>query len=176
MALFSFHLIAEFLFTYNSESFFIYRDLFLKKFNIFFMVSPHDNLQTLNTRIDLYENLRQSLSSICLFLRFPQGHLHLKCRISGDISEIRHFAVNFLGDSFMDNHLLFLHDICVPPTNNKAERLLRAYKRKQKHAMSFRSVESIAVLCSGMIALCLLRRNNESTLFKCAPELSELFS
>ena len=94
MALFSFQFIAEFLFAYNSESFFIYRELLLKKFNILFMVSPHDNLQTLNTRIDLYENLRQSLSSICLSLRFLQGHLHLKCQISWDISEIRHLEAS----------------------------------------------------------------------------------
>ncbi len=74
---------------------------------------------------------------------------------------------------YMDNHLLFLHDIRVPSTNNRAERLLRAYKRKQKQAMSFRSFESIEALCSGMSVLCLLRRDEESNLFK---RVSELFS
>ena len=34
-------------------------------------------------------------------------------------------------DEYMENHLLFLHDMKVPATNNEAERLLRKYKRKQ---------------------------------------------
>ena len=34
----------------------------------------------------------------------------------------------------MQNHLLFLHDLRVPATNNEAERLLRNYKRKQAQA------------------------------------------
>ena len=34
-------------------------------------------------------------------------------------------------EKYMHNHLLFLHDIRVPATNNEAERLLRNYKRKQ---------------------------------------------
>lgn len=59
----------------------------------------------------------------------------------------------------MEDHLLFLYNMRVPSTNNKAEQLLRAYKRKQKQVMSFRSFESIEALCSGMIVLCLLRRD-----------------
>ena len=35
---------------------------------------------------------------------------------------------------YMQNHLLFLHDLRVPATNNEAERLLRNYKRKQAQA------------------------------------------
>lgn len=72
---------------------------------------------------------------------------------------------------YMDNHLMFLHDMRVPATNNRAERLLRRYKRKQKQAMSFRSFESIEHLCSGMSVLCLLRQNDESNLFKKVAEL-----
>lgn len=34
-------------------------------------------------------------------------------------------------EKYMQNHLLFLHDLRVPATNNEAERLLRNYKRKQ---------------------------------------------
>ena len=34
----------------------------------------------------------------------------------------------------MRNHLLFLHDLRIPATNNEAERLLRNYKRKQAQA------------------------------------------
>ncbi len=74
---------------------------------------------------------------------------------------------------YMDNHLLFLHDARVPVTNNRAERLLRGYKRKQKQAMSFRSFESIEALCSGMSVLCLLRQNEGSNLFE---QVAELFS
>ena len=49
---------------------------------------------------------------------------------------------------FAENHLLFLHNILVPTTNNLAERLLRCFKRKQKQAMSFRSDKNIEYLCS----------------------------
>lgn len=37
-------------------------------------------------------------------------------------------------EKYMQNHLLFLHDLRVPTTNNEAERLLRNYKRKQAQA------------------------------------------
>ena len=37
-------------------------------------------------------------------------------------------------DKYMSNHLLFLHDLRVPATNNEAERLLRNFKRKQQQA------------------------------------------
>ena len=37
-------------------------------------------------------------------------------------------------EKYMQNHLLFLHDLRVPATNNEAERLLRNYKRKQAQA------------------------------------------
>ena len=47
---------------------------------------------------------------------------------------------------YADNHLLSLYDVKVPATNNKAERCLRIYKRKQVQAMSFRSAESIGYL------------------------------
>ena len=45
-------------------------------------------------------------------------------------------------EKYMQNHLLFLHDLRVPATNNEAERLLRNYKRKQAQAVTFRSFES----------------------------------
>jgi hypothetical protein len=55
---------------------------------------------------------------------------------------------------FRDSHLLFLHDIRVPPTNNLAERLLRIFKRKQRQVMTFRSWGALEDLCAslGMIA------------------------
>ena len=55
---------------------------------------------------------------------------------------------------YRDSHLLFLHDIRVPPTNNLSERLLRVFKRKQKQVMAFRSWGSLEDLCDslGMIA------------------------
>ena len=51
-------------------------------------------------------------------------------------------------EKYMHNHLLFLHDIRVPATNNEAERLLRNYKRKQAQAVTFRRFESIDYLKS----------------------------
>ena len=37
-------------------------------------------------------------------------------------------------EEYKSNHLLFLHDMRVPSTNNLSERLLRAFKRKQAQA------------------------------------------
>jgi len=51
---------------------------------------------------------------------------------------------------YKDSHLLFLHDMRIPTSNNLAERLLRVFKRKQKQVMSFRSFESIEHLCDCM--------------------------
>ena len=48
---------------------------------------------------------------------------------------------------YKTQHLLFLHDMRVPTTNNTAERCLRDYKRKQTFAMTFRSFESLEELC-----------------------------
>ena len=55
---------------------------------------------------------------------------------------------------YKENHLLFLHDKEVSPTNNLAERLLRIFKRKQHQVMSFRSWDGLDNLCNslGMIA------------------------
>lgn len=68
-------------------------------------------------------------------------------------------------DEYMRNHLLFLHDIRVPTTNNEAERLLRSYKRKQRQAVSFRSFDSIDYLCQCMSMLLMMRQNDETNLF-----------
>lgn len=73
---------------------------------------------------------------------------------------------------YMKNHLLFLHDNRVPTTNNEAERDLRAYKRKQKQAMSFRSFESIDYLCQSMSMLLMMRKNKEQNLFA---RISQIF-
>lgn len=64
------------------------------------------------------------------------------------------------------NHLLFLHDHKVPPTNNEAERRLRNYKRKQQQVMSFRSTESVDSLCQGMNMLILMRQEEGRNIFK----------
>lgn len=66
---------------------------------------------------------------------------------------------------YMSNHLLFLHDYRVPPTNNEAERLLRGYKRKQVQAVSFRSQDSIDYLCQCMSMLVMMRRNEDTNIF-----------
>lgn len=65
----------------------------------------------------------------------------------------------------MHNHLLFLHDIRVPVTNNEAERLLRNYKRKQAQAVTFRSFESIDYLCQCMSMLVLMRLEDPANIY-----------
>ena len=66
-------------------------------------------------------------------------------------------------EQYMSNHLLFLHDQRVPATNNLAERLVRAYKRKQAQAVSFRSFDSLESLCQCMLFA--MRKNEETNLF-----------
>ena len=68
-------------------------------------------------------------------------------------------------EKYMENHLLFLHDHRVPPTNNEAERLLRNYKRKQQQAVTFRSFDTIIQLCQCMSMLIQMRQNEEINLF-----------
>lgn len=65
-------------------------------------------------------------------------------------------------DKWIRNHLLFLHDPRVPSDNNIVERRLRNYKRKQKQAMSFRSIENHDYLCKGMSMLVVMRKNNSN--------------
>lgn len=43
-------------------------------------------------------------------------------------------------EGYMENHLLFLHDLRVPVTNNEAERLLRNYKRKHTLGLAWMTV------------------------------------
>jgi len=51
---------------------------------------------------------------------------------------------------YRQNHLLFLHDKNVEPTNNLSERLLRVFKRKQHQVMSFRSTDGFGFLCDSL--------------------------
>ena len=50
-------------------------------------------------------------------------------------------------------------------TINKAERLLRNYKRKQAQAVTFRSFESIDYLCQCMSMLVLMRLEEPANIF-----------
>ena len=68
-------------------------------------------------------------------------------------------------EKYMQNHLLFLHDLRVPATNNEAERLLRNYKRKQAQAVTFRSFEGIDYLCQCMSMLVLMRLEEPENIF-----------
>ena len=68
-------------------------------------------------------------------------------------------------EKYMQNHLLFLHDLRVPATNNEAERLIRNYKRKQAQAVTFRSFESIDYLCQCMSMLVLMRLEEPENIF-----------
>jgi len=53
-------------------------------------------------------------------------------------------------EKYRDEHLLFLHDKNVPPTNNLAERRLRVVKRKGAQVMSFRSDDGIEHYCDSL--------------------------
>jgi hypothetical protein len=64
--------------------------------------------------------------------------------------------------NYRDNHLLFLHDIRVPPTNNLAERLLRVVKRKSAQVMAFRSFEGLDFLCQSLGTVATLRAQNQN--------------
>ena len=75
--------------------------------------------------------------------------------------------------TYKKDHLLFLHNKNVPATNNEAERLLRKYKRKQAQAVSFRSPSSIDHLCKCMSMLVLMRRKEQTNLFR---EIAEIFA
>ena len=66
-------------------------------------------------------------------------------------------------EKYMRNHLLFLHDLRIPATNNETERLLKNYKRKQ--AVTFRSFESIDYLCQCMSMLILMRLEEPANIF-----------
>ena len=68
--------------------------------------------------------------------------------------------------------LLFLHDLRVPVTNNLAERLLRAFKRKQAQAVSFRRQDSLDYLCRSMSMLFMMRDNEDVNVFA---KISETF-
>jgi len=63
---------------------------------------------------------------------------------------------------YRDNHLLFLHDIRVPPTNNSAERPIRTLKRKLAQVMTFRSFDSLDYLCQGLGVIASLRIQNKN--------------
>jgi hypothetical protein len=63
-------------------------------------------------------------------------------------------------EKYMGNHLLFLHNLDVPATNNTAERLLRVWKRKQAQAVTFRSFDSIDYLCQCMSMLFMMRQED----------------
>lgn len=76
-------------------------------------------------------------------------------------------------DEYMENHLLFLHNMKVPATNNEAERLLRKYKRKQAQAVSFRSQSNLDYLCQCISMLALMRQKENTNLFDRVSEILE---
>ena len=63
---------------------------------------------------------------------------------------------------YRDNHLLFLHDRCVSPTNNLSERLLRIFKRKQHQVISFRSFEGLGFVCDALGVIADIRNQGKN--------------
>jgi len=65
---------------------------------------------------------------------------------------------------YKSNHLLFLYDRNVSPTNNLSERLLRIFKRKQQQVMTFRSLHGLDFLCNSLGIIASIR-NQDKNLF-----------
>jgi len=65
-------------------------------------------------------------------------------------------------EEYMDNHLLFLHDIRVPTDNNLCERLARVFKRKLKQIMTFRSFDSMSYFCNSLSMFNLLTAQSDN--------------
>jgi len=63
---------------------------------------------------------------------------------------------------YRDNHLLFLHDRSVSPTNNLSERLLRVFKRKQHQVISFRSFEGFGFVCDALSVIADIRKQGKN--------------
>jgi hypothetical protein len=63
---------------------------------------------------------------------------------------------------YMENHLLFLHDMNIPSNNNLSERLLRVFKRKQKQVMTLRSFENFDYLCNCISVINSLRTDGRN--------------
>ena len=68
-------------------------------------------------------------------------------------------------DEYMSNHLLFLHDINLPYTNNLSERLLRPIKRMQRQAVTLRSMDNLQYRCQSMGMLVMMRSRQAENLY-----------
>ena len=62
---------------------------------------------------------------------------------------------------YKSNHLLFLYNKDVDPTNNLSERLLRIFKRKQQQVMAFRSFDGLDFLCDSLGVVATLSAQSE---------------
>ena len=69
---------------------------------------------------------------------------------------------------YKENELLFLHDKRVPANNSLCERLARVYKRKQKQAVTLRSLKNLCYICDSLSIVYLLRSNEENVYQKIA--------
>ena len=72
----------------------------------------------------------------------------------------------------LEEYVLFLRDPQVPPTNNKAERYARKYKRKDHQVMAFRNHKGSYLFCDGLTIIESVRAKGEN-LFEA---LTERFS
>lgn len=69
-----------------------------------------------------------------------------------------------------EDHVLFLHDLSVDPTNNLAERNGRKFKRKAAQVMGFRSMEGVTYFCDGLSVIQTLKSKGEN-LYKAVASL-----
>lgn len=61
-----------------------------------------------------------------------------------------------------EEYVLFLRDPQVPPTNNKAERFARKYKRKDHQVMAFRNHKGSYLFCDGLTIIESVRARGEN--------------
>lgn len=61
-----------------------------------------------------------------------------------------------------EEYVLFLRDPQIPPTNNKAERFARKYKRKDHQVMAFRSQKGSYLFCNGLTIMESARTKGEN--------------
>ena len=62
---------------------------------------------------------------------------------------------------YKSNHLLFLYNKDVEPTNNLSERLLRVFKRKMQQVMAFRNWDGLDFLCNSLGVIATLCSQDE---------------
>ena len=79
---------------------------------------------------------------------------------NGQMRQLINEMIQFKNDILPD-HLLFLYNKDIDPTNNLSERLLRIFKRKQQQVMAFRNLDGLVFLCNSLGVIATLCSHDE---------------